>query len=64
MYCYAIYYGAKQVRVFPHEITGIDWHRAEALAIDFARKARHEWQVPDVTIEHFDCSGVGSTVRF
>jgi hypothetical protein len=62
MDCYVVFNGAKQVRVFHHDITGDDWKRAKGLAIDFASKMRAAGY--DFTVEHFDLSGVGTTVRF
>lgn len=60
MFCYAVFYGSKQLRVFAYNSRGDDWKRAEALAVDMARKAKASGY--SYTVEHFGVSGVGCVV--
>lgn len=60
MFCYAIFYQNKQIKVFPYSINGDDWKRAKSLAIEFATKAGINGY--KYTIEHFGASDVGVIV--
>ena len=61
-FCFAVFYGSKQLRVFPFSASQSgDMERAKALALDMKHKAAKNGYA--YTVEFFNASGVGVTVK-
>lgn len=60
MFCYAVFHGNKQIRVYPYNPQGDDWKRARSLAIEMALHAEENGY--KYTVEHFGATDVGKTI--